>query len=137
MHAKQPSPNRVLVVTLLHLARSAEGAFCFNFDSRWHYAFIDAVEPIAENQLPSLSVMLGRSITDVISRIDLSALLLARFRPALASLVYPFTRRSDDIRSQIQHLPKRLVDSEFIQVLSRNNCSEIPEIVLYRRSPEA
>jgi hypothetical protein len=118
MHAKQSDPNRVLVIMLLHLARSAEGAFCFNFDARWHYAFIDTVEPIAENQLPSLSVMLGRSITDVISKLDLSALLLARFRPALASLAYPFTRRSDDIRAQIQHLLKSLVDGEFVQVLS-------------------
>ncbi|KNC55646.1 uncharacterized protein AMSG_01915 [Thecamonas trahens ATCC 50062] len=112
--------NSALLVLLVHLPRSGVGggsgpAFAFDFDSRWHYAFIDALEPCSSSGLPDVTAMLGRSLSSLLPELDLKAVLSEHFRSALAKLVYPYERTNDDVRELISGILRSLEEPAFLE----------------------
>ena len=107
----------VHVMLVLHLPRN-DLKYCFDFDLRWRYAFIDSVQPGASSGLPSISHMLGASMLEIVNQLDLRQVLLQVFRRSMARLVYNHERTNEDVRGQITHILRNLQDKEsrFVEI---------------------
>ena len=108
------------IVFLVHLPRN-DMAYQFDMDRRWRYAFIDSTESSGKSGLPDIQSMLGQSMTELMTKLDLRQLLLRNFRNAMTRLVYLYQRTNEDVRKQIMFLLRRLeeADPAFVGVLQR------------------
>jgi len=105
----------MFVVLVVHLARGSDSNFSFDFDSQWHFSFLDSVEPSANlNNMPPLGKMLNTPLLDVVGNLDFSQLLQGCFRASLSRLLYPHSRKKEDLQRQIQLILGYLEDKEFV-----------------------
>jgi hypothetical protein len=105
-------------IFFVHLSRSE--SYTFDFDRRWHLAYIDSIEPAKSTGLPPIQDMLGRSMSDIIGSVDLAQVLVRTFRAAMARLVYNHERTTDDVREQIHFLLRTLQrDKAFVEDVMR------------------
>jgi hypothetical protein len=108
----------VHILFFVHLSRSE--SYAFDFDRRWHLAYIDSIEPAKSTGLPSIQDMLGRSMSEIIGSVDLAQVLVRTFRAAMARLVYNHERTTDDVREQIHFLLRTLQrDKAFVEAVMR------------------
>ena len=105
------------VIVLVHLPRASDLNFCVDFDSRWAYGFVDNVLPASQQGLLDVEEMIGRSMTEIIEKIELSTVLAANFRLAVARLVYLYERSNDDVRDQIGVLLGCLQNALFVDLI--------------------
>jgi hypothetical protein len=106
----------VHIVFFVHLSRSE--SYAFDFDRRWHLAYIDSIEPAKSTGLPSIQGMLGRSMSEIIGSVDLAQVLVRTFRAAMARLVFNHERTNDDVREQIHFLLRTLQrDKAFVEAV--------------------
>lgn len=108
----------VHVLLLIHLPRGSDGVnYCVSFDARWRYVFVDSIASADAAGLPDFESIVGRSIKDIVSSIDLRRALLRACRPALARLSYQHSRTNDDVREQIVTLLRQLDDPVFLEAV--------------------
>uniref|UniRef100_A0A7S1FB82 RZ-type domain-containing protein n=1 Tax=Noctiluca scintillans TaxID=2966 RepID=A0A7S1FB82_NOCSC len=113
--ARGGSAGGVFVILIVHLQRGIARNFSFDFDSRWHFVFLDSVEPALElSAMPSLGQMLNMSLLDVVSGLDFGVLLKQCFRSALSRLIDPHSRNSEYVQRQIQQMLVYLEDGPFV-----------------------
>ena len=105
------------VIVLVHLPRTSDLNFCIDFDSRWSYGFVDNVLPASQQGLLDVEEMIGRSMSEIIEKVELSTVLAANFRLAVARLVYLYERSNDDVRDQIGVVLGCLENSVFVDMV--------------------
>lgn len=107
------------VVLLIHLARGdesgADGRYCVDFDTRWRYAFVDALSTIPG--LPDVEAMIGKNAVDIFDLLDAKRILLLAFRPSLARLTYHYERTSENVRDQIMLVLRCLETPKFASTI--------------------
>ncbi|CAE7707204.1 unnamed protein product, partial [Symbiodinium sp. CCMP2456] len=104
----------MFVVLVVHLQRGYDGKFSFDFDSQWSAVFLDSVEPSADlSSMPSLGAMLNMPLIDVVEGLEFPKLLRSCFRSSLSRLMYPHSRRPDDLQKQIQLMLRYIEDVDF------------------------
>eukprot|EP00656_Telonema_subtile_P027205 TRINITY_DN2923_c0_g1_i1.p1 TRINITY_DN2923_c0_g1~~TRINITY_DN2923_c0_g1_i1.p1 ORF type:complete len:2755 (-),score=765.54 TRINITY_DN2923_c0_g1_i1:91-8355(-) len=116
--ASEHSNHRLDVVLLVHLSRNNE-LFCFDFDAVWTRVFVDSVQPAKASGLPPVERILGQSLTEIVSEMELSPVLLAYFRGALTRISYSYERTNAEVRDQISSLVSDIESPEFIGVLTQ------------------
>lgn len=117
---KRSAADNVNVIILLHLPRGeVEGdcRYCVDFDTRWHFAFVDSIFSAESMGLPDVETMIGKSMLDVLSGLDTKKLLLKSFRSSLSSLVFPHERTNGDLIFQIKTIIKALDDVVFVDAV--------------------
>jgi MoxR-like ATPase len=114
------------VILLVHLPRAVDCNFCIDFDTRWNYAFVDSIVPASDQGLLDVEEMMGRTMTDIVNGIDLSMVLAANFRFAVARLVYLYERSNEDVRNQIGVILQCLKTPVFVDCV-RNKMIEMVE----------
>ena len=104
----------VFVLLIVHLQRGADAQFSFDFDSQWRFVFLDSVEPSVDmNGIRSLGEMLNMPLIDLVAKLEFSKLLRDCFRSSLSRLIYPHSRKSDDLHHQIAMILAFLEDARF------------------------
>ena len=112
------APGSMFVVLVVHLQRGYDGKFSFDFDSQWSTVFLDSVEPSADlSSMPSLGAMLNMPLIDVVEGLEFPKLLRSCFRSSLSRLMYPHSRRPDDLQRQIQLMLKYIEDADFVKMV--------------------
>jgi len=112
------TPGSMFVILVVHLQRGLDTSFSFDYDSRWHFVFLDSVEPSGDlNSMPSLGRMLNMPLIDVVSNLDFSKLLQSCFRASLSRLIYPHSRRPEDLQRQIHSILGFLEDEYFVTMV--------------------
>jgi hypothetical protein len=105
----------MFVLLVVHLQRGTDSKFSFDFDSQWHFAFLDSVEPSSDlNSMPLLGDMLNLPLIQVVRGLDFEKLLQTCFRASLSRLIYPHSRKPEDLQRQIQLILQYLADAEFV-----------------------
>jgi len=108
------------VTMVIHLVRGNSQTVTFEFDKRWRTVFIDAVIHANVLGLPALSEMLHQPLGEVMQRVDLRHVLSTQvLRPALAQLVYPTKRTSDDLAHQISVLLDYIHKQDFLDNMKK------------------
>eukprot|EP00439_Symbiodinium_sp_Y106_P033514 s1540_g4.t1 len=108
----------MFVVLVVHLQRGYDGKFSFDFDSQWSAVFLDSVEPSADlSSMPSLGAMLNMPLIDVVEGLEFPKLLRSCFRSSLSRLMYPHSRRPDDLQKQIQLMLRYIEDVDFVKMV--------------------
>ena len=100
-----PSPYKKHVLVLLQLPRGNwQSRVPLDFNKRWKFAYVDAIETHNENGLPDARTLLGldRAMKNIFPYTDLRKVFAVIFRGAMAKLVYPYPRTNDDVRAQIK-----------------------------------
>lgn len=112
------TPGSMFVVLVVHLQRGYDGKFSFDFDSQWSAVFLDSVEPSADlSSMPSLGAMLNMPLIEVVQGLEFPKLLRSCFRSSLSRLMYPHSRRPDDLQRQIQLMLKYIEDADFVKMV--------------------
>jgi hypothetical protein len=108
----------MFVTLVVHLQRGVTGKFSFDFDSQWSFTFLDSVEPSMDlNDMPSLGSMLNTPLLEVVESLDFPKLLRTCFRSSLSRLIYPHTRRPEDLQKQIHQILAYLEDVAFTEMV--------------------
>lgn len=116
----EPSAPKLHVVMLIHLPRGSDDGdarYSVDFDTRWHYAFVDSVLPADAAGLPDVESMIGRSMKDVVLGLDLKKVLVKSFRHSLSRLVYRYERTNEDVRHQIESILRCLDEQQFLAAI--------------------
>jgi hypothetical protein len=108
---------RLHVMLLLHLPRGSEAKYSADFGREWRCAFVDAMEPEADTGIPVVEALIGKTLPEVVAGLRLGKVLARNFRPALASVRYPYSRGILQVRSQIQQLLRLLEEEDFLQAV--------------------
>jgi hypothetical protein len=116
--AKTGAEGSMFVLLVVHLQRGTDAKFSFDFDSQWHFAFLDSVEPSVDlNSMPLLGDMLHMPLIQVVRGLDFEKLLQTCFRASLSRLIYPKSRKPEDLHQQIQLVLSYLADAEFVKLV--------------------
>lgn len=108
----------MFVILVVHLQRGNDSSFSFDYDSQWHFVFLDSVEPAVDmNSMPPLEKMLDMPLIDVVSNLDFRLMLRNIFRTSLSRLIYPHSRKPEDLQRQIHSILKYLQDDEFVSTV--------------------
>eukprot|EP00928_Gymnodinium_smaydae_P026162 TRINITY_DN20620_c1_g3_i2.p1 TRINITY_DN20620_c1_g3~~TRINITY_DN20620_c1_g3_i2.p1 ORF type:complete len:2734 (+),score=683.56 TRINITY_DN20620_c1_g3_i2:907-8202(+) len=117
-YVKRNPAETAFVILVVHLQRGAIGNFSFDFDSQWKFVFLDSVEPSVElNSMPSLGAMLNMPLIDVVKDLNLRELLKVSFRSSLSRLIYPHSRKPEDLQRQITQILTFLEDDAFNEMI--------------------
>ncbi|CAK0799979.1 unnamed protein product [Prorocentrum cordatum] len=120
-HAKlteSGAAGSMFVLLIVHLQRGTDAKFSFDFDSQWHFAFLDSVEPSVDlNSMPLLGDMLQMPLIQVVQGLNFEKLLQTCFRASLSRLIYPKSRKPEDLHQQIQLILSFLADAEFVKLV--------------------
>jgi MoxR-like ATPase len=108
---------RLHVMLLLHLPRGSEAKYSADFGREWRCAFVDAMEPEADTGIPVVEALIGKTLPDIVAGLRLGKVLARNFRPALASVRYPYSRGILQVRTQIQQLLRLLEEEDFLQAV--------------------
>eukprot|EP01124_Arcella_intermedia_P034928 TRINITY_DN8767_c0_g1_i1.p1 TRINITY_DN8767_c0_g1~~TRINITY_DN8767_c0_g1_i1.p1 ORF type:complete len:3649 (-),score=794.98 TRINITY_DN8767_c0_g1_i1:25-9951(-) len=100
---------------LIHLNRTSETKYTFDYDSRWNYALVDDIKPAKLSHIPATIDLLHGSELDLL-KTELSNTLHRTFRTCLARLIYPFERNSSLIQDQIEMMLELFDDDDFMGV---------------------
>ena len=130
--AETPTPKAKTldIIVLVHLPRSSDLSFSIDFNSRWSYGFVDNVLPASDQGLLDVEEMIGRSMEEIIDKIELSKVLAANFRLAVARLVYLYERSNNDVRNQIGVVLGCLEDPTFVDLIRDRMLNMVEEFKL-------
>eukprot|EP00750_Incisomonas_marina_P010789 INCI16307.8.p1 GENE.INCI16307.8~~INCI16307.8.p1 ORF type:complete len:4556 (+),score=887.02 INCI16307.8:48-13670(+) len=95
------------ICLLVHLPRGqARQSILVDFNKRWQYAFVDAIDSSESNGMPDVQQLLemDRALYNILPVLDLDKVFVRVFRNALANLIYPYQRFNQDVTTQIATL---------------------------------
>jgi len=122
----EPEDLGVHLMLLIHLPRNDSANFKNDFDSRWHSVFVDSIQATETSGLPDIQDMIGKSMSHIISTIDIRRVLLRSFRSSLARLVYLHQRTNEDVKAQIMFVLKALQeDTKFCSLIKDLICQMV------------
>jgi hypothetical protein len=92
------------ICLLVHLPRGqARQSILVDFNKRWQYAFVDAIDSSESNGMPDVQHLLEMdpALDKILPALDLEKVFVRVFRNALANLIYPYQRFNRDVTNQI------------------------------------
>eukprot|EP01094_Clydonella_sp_ATCC50884_P029605 TRINITY_DN9326_c0_g1_i1.p1 TRINITY_DN9326_c0_g1~~TRINITY_DN9326_c0_g1_i1.p1 ORF type:complete len:2486 (-),score=415.42 TRINITY_DN9326_c0_g1_i1:106-7416(-) len=128
----RPTPRRLFkkhVLLMVHMNRSATGAYKFDFDRTWQNVFLDELRDEEASSAPSTTEMLENNEMELIHLMKLKPTLQGLFRSCIARLIYPYNRTSGDIQNQIELMLGLFEDEPFMNVLKERLYELIDESI--------
>jgi len=120
------------ICLLVHLPRGqARQSILVDFNKRWQYAFVDAIDSSESNGMPDVQQLLemDRALHKILPVLDLEKVFVRVFRNALANLIYPYQRFNEDVTHQIGTLLNLISTNKTDQGSGASATSEEPRFL--------